>query len=294
MHPGFHAAGVLFAGLLIVFGSANLEAQTPLRVLKAPAVVSAQATYYATKTAALKTYTQALDAALKSAMGAGNLAEANAINEVKSAMETGGALPPVAFVTAAAVGARTVYESTMAKARAQYLTALQANQKAILASGDLTEANKIQEEINEVTGTAPNVPRKDPAGGLVLESAEIVVTGTGFVSAVLEDNGTAWRNRAYLWQHVPIAFKGWKYTQTAGGSPPEIKVRAKNNTTVYVMTDTNEANTKLNGWSRSRETFTTSGNKAKIQVFSKNLTAGQEVKVPQSNWSGTMVLVPNK
>ncbi len=40
--------------------------------------------------------------------------------------------------------------------------------------------------------------------------------------------------------------------------------------------------------------FTSSGNKADMVVFSNKINAGEEIKVPQVNWAGTIVVVTGK
>jgi hypothetical protein len=95
--------------------------------------------------------------------------------------------------------------------------------------------------------------------------------------------------------HTPkflIPSGGWKYTKTRGGSVAEIKVSAKRDTTVRVITDVNEPQTKLPGWSRTKEKFTSTENKTDMRVFERKVAAGQELKIPQVNWCGTLVVVP--
>jgi hypothetical protein len=228
-------------------------------------------------------------------MTAGNLPEANAINTVKAALDAGGDPPAAEFKTAAASQAKALYEGTVSRSRTQYTAVLQGAQKAVLASGDLKEANAMQDEINDISGVAVQpggaVARPAGIGGTTIESADVAVTGTGFTSEVLEDGAKSWTNRTYRWVNVPAELKGARYTRMNGGVPAEVKVRAKRDTTVLVFTDINEKQTRLPGWQKTKMSFTSSGNNADIVVFSNKIYAGQEIKVPQVNWAGTMVVV---
>ncbi len=248
----FLSAPVVLTIALVMTASANVQAQIAktIRVFKSPTVANAQAAFTTSVLAARKAYGQSLEGALRTAMTAGNLPEANAINIVKAALDAG---------------------------------------------GDLKEANAMQDEINDISGVAVQpggaVARPAGVGGTTIESADVAVTGTGFTSEVLEDGAKSWTNRTYRWANVPAELKGARYTRMNGGVPAEVRVRAKRDTTVLVFTDINEKQTRLPGWQKTKMSFTSSGNKADIVVFSNKIYAGQEIKVPQVNWAGTMVVV---
>lgn len=88
-------------------------------------------------------------------MSAGNLTEANVINAVKTALTARGDLPNTDFKTTGGTQAKAIYENAVSKARTQYLAVLLSAQKTVLASGDLKEANAVQDEINDISGKAP-------------------------------------------------------------------------------------------------------------------------------------------
>jgi hypothetical protein len=281
--------------LLIALVPIGLHAQLPktVRVFKTPAVTTAQASYTTTTVAARKAYSQALDAALKTAMQGGNLPEANAINAVKTALSAGQEPPPADFKSAAAIQAKTAYDAAVNRARAQDLSALQTAQKSVLASGDLNEANSLKSEIDEVSGKAAATAS---SGAVVMESADLTVSGQGFNVSLLEDNALGWSNRPYRWQKIPASLKGAQYTKTNLNGQPQIKIRAKKDTTVQVVTTANVAAdqpTRLAGWDRTGIRFTTTHN-AEMVVFKRKVSAGEELDIPVVNWACTMVVLPEK
>lgn len=141
-------------------------------------------------------------------------------------------------------------------------------------------------------GQTPKSPAADSAGAN--ESEDLVISGTGFTMATLQDNAVAFSNRGYIWQKVPASLRGKRYTKINGGARPPLKVKAKKDTIVEVITETSEApGVKMDGWIRTGIRFTfNNGKNAVMVLFKKKLTAGEEVDVPQECWAGTMVLLP--
>jgi hypothetical protein len=283
---------MLFACATCLQVSAQL-ART-IRIFKSPTVSTAQAAFASWVMAARKTYGQSLDGALKGAMSGGNLTEANAINAVKSAIDSGNNPPTAEFKTGPATQAKATYDAAIARVRTQYAGVLQAAQKATLASGDLTEANNIQAELNEISGVAP-VAATVAADGTTAESADLLVTGTGYKVATLENDALSWSNRGYKWANVPEAFNGARYTRTNGGTAAEITVKAKRDTVVHVIIDIKDPKGKLPAaWNQTKAHFTSTGNNADMCIFEKKLSSGKELKIPQVSWCGTLVILPAK
>jgi hypothetical protein len=142
MHLPSRTSSQTAAFALLLLCAANLQvfAQLPktARVFKNSTVSTAQTAFASWVMAARKTYGQSLDGALRGAMSGGNLAEANAINAVKSAIDAGNNPPAGDFKTGSATQAKANYDAAISRVRAQYSGVLQAAQKATLASGDLT------------------------------------------------------------------------------------------------------------------------------------------------------------
>jgi hypothetical protein len=282
--------GVVVLGVL----SHGLMAQQNLPQLVSPAASKAQAEFKTASQEAHATYAAALKTALKAAMTAGDLTEANAINSVENVVADGGVPPKPQFKSPRGLQAAAAFEASMSKAAAQCTAILQVELKATLAKGDLREANAIQDVIKGITPT-PSAAQSVPSAGAAWESADMVVTGKGFTIAPLNNNEAAFSNRGYVWKGVPVNLQGSHFTRINGGVHPQIKVRAKQNTDIQVFTDvTTDAKVDLTGWERTGAQFIlTNGKKSHVVVFKKKLEAGQEIDVPQGNWTGVLVLLPS-
>lgn len=126
------------------------------------------------------------------------------------------------------------------------------------------------------------------------ETADFVVAGAGWNVARLADEAKAFANRNYVWANVPPPYRNWQFTQTSGGVCEEIRVKAKREATLYGATATKQANTDLAGWQVVPDgTFVyTDSNRTAMTLLRRTLRAGEEIAVPQGNWSGTIVLWP--
>lgn len=135
-----------------------------------------------------------------------------------------------------------------------------------------------------------SVPLTSP-GALRHETADFIITGTGFEVAKLEEGTEAFSNRNYVWQSLPSKFRGGACTRTAGGEPAVIVVRAKRDTTLHIATTPTQEKA-LGDWQKSDALFNyTDKSKTKMAVFTRELKNGQEIVVPQSGWTGTLVLL---
>ncbi|MFA7003104.1 MAG: exo-alpha-sialidase [Verrucomicrobiia bacterium] len=138
---------------------------------------------------------------------------------------------------------------------------------------------------------ADSVPLTSP-GASRHETADFTITGTGFEIAKFNEGGTAFSNRNYVWQNLPEKFRGGTYTRTAGGEAAVIAVRAKRDATLQVATTAAQGKTMLSDWEEMGASFNyTDKGKTKMAVFTRALKIGQEVVVPQGNWTGTLVLL---
>lgn len=121
---------------------------------------------------------------------------------------------------------------------------------------------------------------------------EVVVTGSGFELATLTEGGRAFSNRDYAWRNVPPDHVGWTYTRTAGGERATIAVKAVRDTEIWMATARSER-AAPQGWQATSGTFhyTDRGNTA-LAVFSRKLKGGDEIALPQGNWTGALLLIP--
>jgi hypothetical protein len=152
---------LLALAISVLPASAQLAgaALTGDRTLQSPSATDAQRRYMGTLQQARTTYASELEPALKAAMTAGSLDEANAINELKKSVEAGG-MPATAgqnFKTGSADGARSRFEKAVVAAQRQYAVDLNQALKAAMAAGQLNEANAINGELKAL-GEAALVP----------------------------------------------------------------------------------------------------------------------------------------
>jgi hypothetical protein len=122
-----------------------------------------------------------------------------------------------------------------------------------------------------------------------LETREWLITGSGWRLAQLADGEKAFANRNYLWRDVPQALRNWRYTQTSGGERAAIKVLAKQNGTLQFATAQTLGDLAdwkaVPGWAF----FYTDTGKTKMNVYRRAVKSGEEVTLPQENWTGGLL-----
>ncbi len=136
-------------------------------------------------------------------------------------------------------------------------------------------------------------PKKmQPDPKIRIETPEVTIEGLRFEPGKLADGQLAYSNRKYLWKGVPSRLTGWQYTRTGGGSRAAITVTAKRDTTLLAATAKASASA-IAGWTATGETFQyTDRNSTTMAVLQRLLRAGETIRVPQGNWTGTLVLAP--
>lgn len=126
-----------------------------------------------------------------------------------------------------------------------------------------------------------------------VETSDVVATGTAFQAAKFVAGEKAFSNRDYVWGVLPAQFSNWQFTRTSGGEPATLQIKAKRDTTLYVATALSQTGTSLDGWQKTPLSFgyNDRGN-SQVNVFSRQVKAGEDVTVPQGNWMGTILLLP--
>jgi len=126
------------------------------------------------------------------------------------------------------------------------------------------------------------------------EHGDLQLEGHDFRVRPFGADQTAFGNRTYVWKEVPERFEGWTYTQTDGGVPAEIVVKAKRDTTLTIATATKQTGIDVTGWSPvdGLSFHYTDRNKNRMAILQKQLAAGEEIVLPQGNWTGSVVLLP--
>jgi sialidase-1 len=120
------------------------------------------------------------------------------------------------------------------------------------------------------------------------EGLKVRIEGASFAVKELRSGSTAFSNRRYVWTDVPDELSGMKYTQTDGGELAEIVFTAKEPTTVYIASMDSKA---LFGWFPTVYKFRyTDGNRTTMHVFEREVKASETVVVPQSSWTGTILI----
>lgn len=111
--------------------------------------------------------------------------------------------------------------------------------------------------------------------------------------ATLTNRAKAFSNRDYVFQQVPARFAGWQFTRLNGGERAQMSVKAKRDATVHFATAPSLSGMSLAGWTKTEHAFhyTDRGNTI-LTVHSRELKAGEEIPVPQGNWTGGMLLWP--
>ena len=126
------------------------------RTFQSPAATASQQRYFESLQRERAAYGAELEPAIKAALAAGSLDDANAISEMKKRLEAGG-MPATAgqvFKTARANEARTRFEKAVAAAQRRYAADLQPTLKAAMAAGQLEQANAINAELKALGATA--------------------------------------------------------------------------------------------------------------------------------------------
>lgn len=154
------------------------------------------------------------------------------------------------------------------------------------------DAAQVREPPDGATTDQPRPPTAPPAV-VTHETAEFVVSGTGFTIKDFTEGARAVANRNYSWRQVPQKFRGWSFTQVSGGRQARIRVHAKRDATLYAATAPSQPGVDLTGWYSELVVFHyNDAKRTRMSVISKRLQAGEELEVPQGNWSGVILLLP--
>ena len=141
--------------------------------------------------------------------------------------------------------------------------------------------------------TMADAPPYLPVGMEVThDCADFTLSGACFTVETFRQDGIAFGNRPYVWREVPQRYDGWRYTRTNGGDCALIKLAATRDVTVTVATGVKAAGLDMSGWHKvPGVTFCyTDKGRSRLAVYTRKLTAGDTVQLPQGNWTGTILL----
>ncbi len=121
----------------------------------------------------------------------------------------------------------------------------------------------------------------------------VSVTGTGFSPDLLENGRIAFANRPYTWDEVPAAFANSLVTATSGGVKASLTLRATAPVRAYLAASQVSPQPALAGWTPTGQSFCyTDGWRTRLSLFYRDLSVGEEIPVPQTNWTGTLLVIP--
>jgi len=125
------------------------------------------------------------------------------------------------------------------------------------------------------------------------EAGPVTISGYGFSMQTLQNGAKAYSNRDYVWENVPAALAGKRFTQTAGGGAATLRITAKEDTTVMMATATSQPPVNFEGWEPQPELGFgyTDGGHTRMSVFSRKLAKGQTTMLVQVNWAGYLLIV---
>jgi len=122
----------------------------------------------------------------------------------------------------------------------------------------------------------------------------MILAGRGFTIETFEEGARAFGNRNYTWQEVPDALKGWRFTRMNGGEPTPLWLQCHRDMEVLLATSAAASDWPLAGWELLPDwTFRyTDRSRTKVRVYRRRLPAGPVVPLPQTGWTGGMLLIP--
>jgi len=122
----------------------------------------------------------------------------------------------------------------------------------------------------------------------------MTLAGRGFTIEKFDEGARAFGNRDYTWQQVPKALKGWRFTRMNGGEAAPLWLRCHRDMEVLLATSAAASDWQLAGWELVPDwTFCyTDRGRTKVRVYRRRLPAGPVVPLPQTGWTGGMLLIP--
>jgi hypothetical protein len=134
-----------------------------------------------------------------------------------------------------------------------------------------------------------------PMHTLVSDTRDFIITGWGWTLEKFANGERAFANRDYVWREIPERFGNVRFTRIRGGEHAEIRAVARRNTVARLATAVTQKAADLAGWTRmSGADFRyTDADPTQMTVFTRPVKAGEEIILPQVNWTGSLLLVPD-
>jgi hypothetical protein len=129
------------------------------------------------------------------------------------------------------------------------------------------------------------------------ETSSFSVWGEHCTVLEFKNDAIAFGNRNYVWKEIPVQYHSSKetpvfFTQTLGGENPTINVTAKKDAELFLLTGPKELE-PLGDWKLVQKDalYYTDGGKTKMSVYSKQMKTGEKLSVPQSQWTGCILIL---
>jgi hypothetical protein len=131
-------------------------------------------------------------------------------------------------------------------------------------------------------------------GKVLAQSLAVEAFGNAEIGR-LADGERAFSNRDYQWQGVPDEIAGWEFTRLAGGGSTRLIVSSRHEATVWLAAAAKQAGQSLEGWERVEkwEFEYTDRERTSMQVYRRQIAAGQQLTVEQGAWAGGILFAPN-
>ena len=128
-----------------------------------------------------------------------------------------------------------------------------------------------------------------PMGESGWEYPDLVIEGVGFRPALLANGERAFSNRSYVWQNVPGSLAGKLIARSNGNQTREINVTARRDTTLVVLT---ASSTGPPGFTQLGVLCGyNAGANTPMYGFSRAMSAGERIAIPQLGFSGTLPVI---
>ena len=110
----------------------------------------------------------------------------------------------------------------------------------------------------------------------------------------LSSGEQAFSNRDYQWLEVPAPIAGWDCTCLAGGAKARLVVISDEAASIWLATAATQAGQDLSGWERVEEweIAYSDRQRTRMQIYHRQLAAGERVTVAQRAWGGGVLLAP--
>ncbi|MCL2743300.1 MAG: VCBS repeat-containing protein [Planctomycetaceae bacterium] len=128
-------------------------------------------------------------------------------------------------------------------------------------------------------------------------NASIAVKAVHTELDTMKKDGKAFANRNYVWLEVPAEWSGFEFLRTHGGEAASVTVTAKEDTVIHVVAmDNDRGFTQTIGWEKvASNVFRYSdGGKTQMSLFKRPMKKGETLELPQTNWTGGLLLFKTK